>query len=268
MIIAAAAVGLYGLLKGSGHESKQSVLSTTTTTANIVQQTAQNCIDVSYGGNVIDVNGNYNILSGVDQTVSLSVNSDCSTFASQNSTFNSDLSDAMSQILSDQEVALTQWIDTSKDTQYTNITENVTANFTQSTVQSCVNNLNGYNVLSVTGSGNVIKNITQDVSLNILSQCLIQNSQTGSSISDITNTVNQHSTYTSTNPFAFIADALESMSRSAMAIAAIIFIVIVSFVIIFMSKSGSGLGSSQLFTALSRPATIPTTRPVANTIKK
>src|SRR5512147_1253671 len=96
-----------------GHHSKQSIHVSTNVAANIVQDTAQNCINVAYGGNTITINGDYNVVSGVNQTVSISINSSCSTFASQDSTFNSDLQNSLSQVLADQEVALTEWMDNS-----------------------------------------------------------------------------------------------------------------------------------------------------------
>jgi hypothetical protein len=217
-----------------GHSSKQTVDVSTSVTANIMQTTAQNCINVAYGGNTITINGNYNVVSGVDQTVSISINSACSTFAAQNSTFDADLENALSQILSDQEVALTEWMDNSQDDQNTDVKQNVTTNFTQSTVQNCVNNLDGYNILSVTGSGNVVQDITQTATLNVISQCILKGQQTSDVVSSITNTVNQHSVYTSENPLAFIADAVASVLKSAMAIAAVLFIVILCFVFVFM----------------------------------
>ena len=217
-----------------GHTSKQSIKASTSIAANIVQNTAQNCINVSYGGNTFSIDGNYNDISGVSQTVSVAVSAGCSTFAGQNTTFSNDLSHALTQFYDDQEVALTQWLDNSRDDQETNISQSVTANFTQSAVQSCVNNLNNINIFSVTGNGNVVKDVTQTVTLNVLSQCLLQNGQTNDVVSTITNTINQHGTYTSENPLAFITDAIGAVAKSALAVAAVIFIVIVCFVFLFM----------------------------------
>jgi hypothetical protein len=208
--------------------------------ANIVQNTAQNCISVGVGGNNVLINGDYNDISAVDQRVSVTVDSKCSTFASQNSTFNADLQNSVEQTLKDQEVALTQWMDASKDTQKTDIANKVTANFTQSTVQTCVNNLTGINNLVVNGSGNVVKDVTQDATLNVISQCILGNQQSSSVVADITNTTNQHGEYTSENPLAFIGDAFKAMAQSAMAIAAVIFIVIICFIFIYMKMSHSG----------------------------
>lgn len=221
-----------------GHQSKQTVGVSTNVAANIVQNTAQNCISVAYGGNTININGNYNNVSGVDQTVSISINSDCSTFAQQNSTFDADLQNALTQALNDQEVALTEWMDNSRDDQSASVSNSVTANFTQNTVQNCVNTLNGYNILNVTGTGNVVKDITQNATLNVISQCLLGNGQTSSVVSDITNTVNQQSTYVSQNPLAFIADAIAAIFKSLIVAAAVVFVVIICFVMLFLLLRG------------------------------
>jgi uncharacterized membrane protein len=52
---------------------------------------------------------------------------------------------------------------------------------------------------------------------------------------DISDIVNQHSTYDSENPFAFITDAIEAVMKSAMVFLAVIFIIIVCLVAIFMA---------------------------------
>jgi hypothetical protein len=52
-------------------------------------------------------------------------------------------------------------------------------------------------------------------------------------VNDVTNTVNQHSTYDSNNPFAFITDAIEAAIKTAMVIAAVVFIAIVILVLVF-----------------------------------
>ncbi len=222
-----------------GHHSKQTVAESTSVAANIVQTTAQNCISVAYGGNTVNIDGDFNNVSGVNQTVSVSVDSSCSTFASQDSTFTSDLQNAISQSLSDQEVALTEWMDDSRDDQGAYIGNQVTANFTQSTVQNCVNTLNGQNILNVTGTGNVVKDITQKMTLDLISQCILGNDQTNSVVSDITNAANQQATYVSQNPFAFITDAITAVLRSAMLTLAILFIVFICFILLFKALGHS-----------------------------
>lgn len=216
-----------------GHHTKQTVGVSTNVAASIVQNTAQSCISVAYGGNTFNINGNYNDISGVAQTVSISVSPTCAVFASQNSTFDTSLSAAITQALSDQEVALTQWLDNSRDDQAASIAQNVTANFTQTAVQNCVNNLNGYNIFDVTGDGNVVRDVTQTATLSLVSQCILQGGQTSDVVTNITNTVNQQSAYTSSNPFSFITDALEALSKSILLFLAAMFVLIVCFALAY-----------------------------------
>jgi hypothetical protein len=222
------------------HQSKQTVDVSTKVAANIVQNTAQDCITVGYGSNKIKINGNYNAVEHVAQKVSVGVDSNCSTFSKQNSSFKTDLQNGLSQTLKDQEVAMTEWMDNSRDTQSDHVRQSVTANFTQNAVQNCVNGLVGINDLYVMGNGNVVKDITQDATLSILARCVQGNGQTNSVVSDITNTINQHSQYTSQNPLAFISDAFAAMAQSAAAVAAIIFIVVICFVFVFVILHRSG----------------------------
>lgn len=223
-----------------GHHSKQTINETTTVAANIVQNTAQDCINVSLGSNTIAINGNYNVLDNVSQRLSVSVDSSCKTLTGQASDFNAKLQDSVAQALTDHEVAATQWMDTSKDTQETNINQSVTANFTQSTVQKCVNSVTGVNNLYVSGTGNVIKDTVQDATLNTISQCILGSQQTSSVVADIANTVNQHSEYTAENPLNFISDTFKAIANSVMAVAVIVFIVVICFVFIYMSMTHGG----------------------------
>jgi uncharacterized membrane protein len=53
-------------------------------------------------------------------------------------------------------------------------------------------------------------------------------------VSNITNAVNQHSTYDSKNALSFISDSIEAMLHSFLGVAAVIFIVIICFVALFV----------------------------------
>lgn len=219
---------------GGGHSSKQIVTATTDSLANAVQTTAQDCINVEYGNNTIAIDGNYNNIQNVSQKLSITLNPTCSTMTASDNSFQTNLSNALSQNMSDQEVAMSQWLDNSKDTQSTNIEQTVSTNITQNTVQKCLNNLTTMNNFYLTGDGNVIKNQVQDSTLNMISQCLLNGQQSTQAISDITNTINQHSTYDSKSPFSFLTDAIEGSIQSIATIAAIIFIVFICFIFLFL----------------------------------
>lgn len=218
-----------------GHSSKQTVAATSAVAAKAVQNATQNCVTVTSGGNTIDVSGDGNYVEGVAQTVSFSVDPTCGVLTGQASDFSSSMQDSMSQILKDQQVAMTEWMDTSKDTQATNLNQAVSTSFTQNNVQTCLSSLNGQNVVNVSGDGNYLRRLVQDSSQDVITSCLLKNTQTNQAINDITDTINQKGSYGSENPFAFIPDAIAGVAKSAIVSAVIALVALICFVAIFLA---------------------------------
>jgi hypothetical protein len=217
-----------------GHQSVQSVSISTNVVGSAVQKVTQSCISYVNSDNVLAVSGDGNVLGDVTQTMSVSVNSVCSANITQNAKFQNSLANSVSELLKDQEVSMTQWLDNSQDDSNAAIQQNVTTNVTSTTVQTCLDNINSQNILNITGSGNIIKDAVQSSTVSMISHCLLSQGQTSQSVNAITNTVNQHSTYTSKNPLAFMSDAIESVIKSVIMIAAVIFIVVICFIGIFI----------------------------------
>lgn len=218
------------LLGLDGHKSTQKISQTTEIVANAVQQTTQQSVNYVNGNNLINLSGSGNIVSDVTQTMSISVDSKTLAQVTQSATFQNTLTDTITQQIKNESIALTQWLDNSKEDNESQIYQSINTNVTSQTVQFCVNNINSQNILNVSGSGNVLAKVLQNSTVDMISQCLMGQDQSSKAINDITNTINQTSSSVSKNPFAFITDAIESVMKSAMAIAAIIFIVIVCFV--------------------------------------
>lgn len=218
---------------GGGHSSRMSVDVTTRILATVVQKTTQECIIASSGTNILNLGGSYNTIDGLTQTISFKVDPTCSAFTEQKSKFQSEIMTGLQQGLKDEEVALTQWLDNSSDDQSASIRNEVEGNFRQDTAQSCVNTLTALNVLNVGGNHNTARNVAQATSISAITTCLLGNAQTSDMIANVTNTVNQQSEYTSKNPMAFLTDALTAMFKSVAVVAAILFIVIISFVLIY-----------------------------------
>jgi RNA-binding protein YhbY len=216
-----------------GHVSKQTVDVSTNLVTNASLNVAQNCLTYTQGDQVIDIYGSGNIFKGNTQRASLKVDSNCVAQIGQNGTFKEKLNNSIAQELKDQEIALTQWLDSSEDDQFTDIANKVTQNITFEDVQNCINTLQGTQLFIVRGNNDVIVDNLQEQTMTLASKCKMGGGQTFDVVNDVTNTVNQHSTYTSKNPFAFITDAIEATIKSAMAIAAVVFIAIVILVLVF-----------------------------------
>ena len=218
-----------------GHQSKQSISASTKVVGSVVQTVSQDCITYVNSANEIVIRGNGNVVGTVDQSVSIKVSSDCGISTMQDADFENKLKTSMSQVLSDQEIALTQWLDNSKDDTENSLSQTIKTKVTQATVQTCLNNVNGHNVFAISGDDNVVGKATQASALDVISSCMLNQGQQSSTVNDISNTINQHSTYTSQNPLAFLTDALEAIMKSAMTLLAVVFIVIVCFIVIYMS---------------------------------
>lgn len=231
---------LAGLFKG--HQSKVTASMATDITTNVMMRSAQNCVSVASGTNSISIDGDYNNLTDVAQGLSLSVDTSCPSLNVQDSDFQATIRNATAQAIEDKTIALTQFLDNSSATIDTKITNSLSTNVTKEDVKNCLSNLNGINNIAVRGDGNVLAHVAQTMSINAVSPCVAQNTQTAKSVVDITNTANQHEKYTSENPFSFIGDALNALAKSFMAIAAVIFIILIGFVVIMgsLGKMGSG----------------------------
>ena len=222
-----------GALLG-GHQSRQTVNATTSVVSNAVQNVTQTCITYVYGSNTFNISGDGNVVSGVNMKIGIRVDSTCTEEVTGKDTFQNVLQDKISQLLKDQEVAMTQWLDNSKDETKTNIKQSIENNITSNTVQTCVNKINMQNLFNISGNSNVVKNVLQEGTANVISKCMLTDDHVASTVNDVTNTINQHSEYESQNPFAFITDAIEAIMKNAMVVIAIIFIVVLCFIGLFM----------------------------------
>ena len=199
---------------------------------NAALNVTQNCLSYMDGTQVISIYGSGIIFKGNIQRSQLSVDMKCVDQVNQKGDFENKLIDTITQELQDQEQALTEWMDPA-DNQNTDITQNVTTNITFTDVQNCLAALNGVQLFIVRGSNDVIVDNLQDQTITLAQQCLLSGGQTTDVVNDMTNTINQHSVYDSESPFAFITDAIEAVLKSAMAIAAVVFIAIVILVVVF-----------------------------------
>jgi len=217
-----------------GHQSKQTVKATTSVVTTAVQNVTQTCITYVYGSNTFNISGDGNVVSGVNMKIGIRVDSTCTAAVTGKTSFQNDLQNKISQLLKDQEVAMAQWLDNSKDETKANIKQSIKSNITSNTVQTCVNKINMQNLFNISGNSNVVKNVLQEGTANVISKCMLSDDQTVNTVNDVTNTINQHSEYDSKNPFAFITDAIEAIMKNATVVIAIIFIVVICFIGLFM----------------------------------
>lgn len=216
-----------------GHKSIQEVDASSTIVGSATQTNYVDCATYANGGNSMQLDGDGNIVSGVDQTYYVSVDSDCTSSGTLNFDFSSRIQNSIDQEITDQEIALTQWLDNSKDSAKVSIDNSLTLNLLQENSMNCENSLDGSNIIGITGDSNVVKNVTQDYTVDTLTTCHLKDNASFKAISSMTDTLNQHNVYTSVNPFAFITDAIVAVVDSAVLLVAFCFIVLLCFIGLF-----------------------------------
>lgn len=218
-----------------GHESKQEVDISTTVVTDATLNVTQGCMSVMAGDQVMAVHGNGNVFTDNTQDQSMSIDMNCIDQMQQSNQFSSKINSSITQTLSDSEVALTEWMDPSSDTQTASVANNVTTNVTFDDTQNCMLSMSGTQIMGVSGDANLYAGNAQDQSEEITTTCLMSGGQYSTVVNNLTNTANQHSIYDSENPLAFIPDAIQATITSATAILAVMFIVITILVLVFMA---------------------------------
>jgi hypothetical protein len=101
------------------------------------------------GTNYIGVFGSGNVLNNVFQDLSITLDQECVNRVVNQEDFQNNITNEIVQNLKDQEIALTQWMDSSGDDQHADITTNITTNITTEVAQKCISTISGMNVLIV-----------------------------------------------------------------------------------------------------------------------
>lgn len=216
-----------------GHKSYQEVDVSTQIVGTVTQSNYSDCATYSGGGNSFTLTGSGNVIDGVDQTLTISVDEDCVTADPLNYSFTSRIQNNVIQQMADQEVAMTQWMDNSKDSATTHISSDLELNLTQTNSQDCENSLNDNNTFTVTGDSNVVKDVSQQYTIDTITNCHMRDGASFKASDTITNTLNQHTVYTAVNPFAFITNAIVAVADSIALLVAFCFIILLCFVALF-----------------------------------
>lgn len=222
-----------------GHSSKQTVEVSTDIVTNSALNVTQDCMSYMSGDQVIDISGDNVVFTGNVQRATLSIDSNCVSETSQKGDFEDKLKQGVAQSLDQQQIAGTQWLDPSRDDLRTNITQKVATSVTYDNLQNCVKNLSGRQLITVSGNNAVVADNLQEQTLKLASSCLMSGGQAVEAAHDLTNSVNQHTVTENTNAFAFITDAITSVSTGwQVLIFAVIFLIVAAIVLPFSSIRG------------------------------
>lgn len=232
---------VYGSTMG-GHQSTLKAESTANITTNALQKSMQDCdIDVQQRQN-ISIHGKDIYLDNLNQSMTTSTLINCDQAAQKSADIANSIANTVSQAIENSSVAGLQWMDTGSDNVSTKMTSNVKNKITQETIQNCKTNINASQQINVGDAGETefvyVGDLNQDMATAVETKCTQADAQTLKMITDVTNTANQHASYSAENPLQPLADAAASMAKSAMMVGAIILIVLIVFALVFMGGGG------------------------------
>jgi hypothetical protein len=216
-----------------GNKSKQEVDISSAIIGTVSQTNYTDCATYSDGTNEMIISGDNNLVSGVDQKITIDIDHDCVMKDPLNYSFSSRISNGVVQNLSSEQVAMTQWMDNSKDDNTVKISNDISMYVSQENSQDCENDISAHNTLIVSGSSNVIKDICQAYTADTVTNCLMKDGLTFNASNDVTDRLNQSLEYISVNPFAFITDAIIAIADSIVMLVAFCFIVFLCFIALF-----------------------------------
>lgn len=198
---------------------------------NVIQSTTQSCITSDIGGNSILIDGNYNVLDNVTQTLSFTVNQNCSAMVEDPDNFSSAVANSIQQQLAQTSAELGSFLSGSQgDNANTSITNAVTTNITQETVQNCLMQNSFPQSITVIGNGNDLMNVTQSTVADVIMTCTLNQNGAITSAQTIADTVNQISNQAMTNP---ISDCIDKIFGAGIVGIVVIFVVLIVSIILY-----------------------------------
>jgi len=206
---------------------------------NVIQSTTQSCITSNVGGNSIVVDGNYNVLEDITQSLTFTVNQNCSAMVEDPDDFSTSISNAIQQQLSQSSAEVGSFLSgLQDDNAASSITNAVTTNITQETVQNCLSQNSFPNSITIIGNGNDILNVTQSTVADVIMSCSLNQNGAITSSQTIADTLNQSSSQAQTSPFQPLLDSMNKIFAEGIGAVVIMFVVLIVLVILFKAISG------------------------------
>ena len=215
-----------------GHQSKQTVddtldISATSITSNIITDHV-----TVKSQNTINVDGSSNYIDDVNQTLNVTITAEAWSNFNNKSAIQDDIINNIAQKIEDKGVATTQFLDKSKTDITARIHTHVETDITMKNLTECTNNYSNGNTINISGSNNFFKDIKQNATVAIIAKCSMESNSVQDFATTVTTAMNQYSSSVSENPFAFITDTIQTIAKSGMMLIAVIFIVLICFVLL------------------------------------
>lgn len=229
-----------------GTHSSASATATATIINNYAQNFSANCSTDSSGNNSFIVTGNGNTVQNIIQSSSSSSDAKCSVYNPQSVSSVATLSAAIQASSSSVSQQFTGFLDDTSSDANTTIHSTIANTINQQTVFNCGVSANSTNLVVVDGSGNTVNSVDQTSTVNVISNCLMQSSQSASVVANITQAAASTSTATTQSwmqPFVTMFESIMVDGIIAL-VAFVIFVVLIVLVYKMMEKKPSSTVSA------------------------
>lgn len=214
-------------------KSKLTVNATSASIANGLLKSTEDCLTYVSADQSIIVSGQDNVVSDVTQTMSMTADASCVGSSVSVASIQNSIKTDVGQTAQTAIDKATDLVDSSGATVETDIAASVETNITEEVAKSCLSALSGKQLVLVTGNNNLVTGTNQEQKANMVSSCLLQTTQGFNAATNIADLVNQQSDYSAKGPIADATDAWASVSKSAIYMIAVFFILIIVAVIMF-----------------------------------
>lgn len=222
------------------HQTKNTSTDVTNLMTSVMQKTVQSCTTEAEAGNAFSVSGSGDVAQNISQKSVITVNANCAANLTKSSDLSNAIQNSITQGLSDSSDFGSGLFSVSSDINTANMQNNISSTVSNTSIETCLNQLDQRNIISVSGANDAIDNVKQDSVGSLMTSCLLKDSQVSDALNGITNAANQHATYKAKGPISDISDALSSLISAPMKMIGVLFIVIICFVILYKLMSSGG----------------------------
>jgi hypothetical protein len=191
-----------------GASSKASSTIKTRSAVEALTENIMNCQANAFVTQRFVVSGNYNVISGVKQVQYMKLSSSCWQDASNIAEMQQSVANALKQVARSQSVSVLGALGKSDSEISSYITNEVTQKITQRTIQNIVNDSNVTQEILIEGDRNIIDNLSQEQTANIVFDNAQKALNTLVSVQTIENAADQEAEATQTN---FVAEIIDSV---------------------------------------------------------
>ncbi len=195
-------------LGGSKASNRVDVLNQTMTA--VLTRSIMRCTTQSVITQRINISGSGNVINGVTMRSAFKLSSSCSQDSSSIQKIRDEVETAIKQKAESESIALIGALGNSKAESEANLRNLIGKNITAETINEIVQRTNTEQGLDISGSNNIVKNITQEILVDLM----FQNAQDVLSSSDLStalkNAADQDALAKQTNPLQFVADMFKT----------------------------------------------------------